>query len=124
PPTIKKKYTKEHVLLLVFIYYFKNILSINDIKSLLDPLTDKYFDSSNKISLEDIYKNIFDLKKEQLDIFKDDIMASLNRSTELFENADELDKEFLQTFAFICMLSFDVYMKKQIIEQIIDDITK
>ena len=51
-------------------------------------------------------------------------MASLNRSTELFENADELDKEFLQTFAFICMLSFDVYMKKQIIVQIIDDITK
>ena len=28
PPPVKKKYTKEHVLVLIFIYYFKNILAI------------------------------------------------------------------------------------------------
>ena len=32
PPSEKKKYTKEHVLTLIFIYYFKNILSISDIQ--------------------------------------------------------------------------------------------
>lgn len=124
PPPIKKKYTKEHILVLVFIYYFKSILSINDIKSLLEPLTEKYFDSSKEISLETIYKEIFDLENEQLAILKDDVMERLNRSTELFENADDVDKDFLQTFTFICMLSFDIYTKKQIIEQIIDDINK
>ena len=31
PPPEKKKYTKEHILCLIFIYYFKNILSISDI---------------------------------------------------------------------------------------------
>lgn len=30
PPPEKKRYSKEHVLMLIFIYYFKNILSIND----------------------------------------------------------------------------------------------
>ena len=30
PSPDKKKYSKEHVLTLLFIYYFKNILSIND----------------------------------------------------------------------------------------------
>ena len=34
PPPIKKKYTKEHMFLLIFIYYFKNILSISDIQSI------------------------------------------------------------------------------------------
>ena len=32
PAPNKKKYSKEHILLLIFIYYFKNILSINDIE--------------------------------------------------------------------------------------------
>ena len=44
PPPVKKKYSKEHILLLTFIYYFKNILSINDIQTLLKPLTEKHFD--------------------------------------------------------------------------------
>ena len=30
PAPNKKKYSREHILLLIFIYYFKNILSIND----------------------------------------------------------------------------------------------
>ena len=29
-------------------------------------------------------------------------------------------KDFLQKFAFVCMLSFDVYVKKQVIEKIVD----
>ena len=41
PPPVKKKYSKEHVLVLIFIYYFKNILSIKDIEALLAPITEK-----------------------------------------------------------------------------------
>ena len=43
PSPEKKRYSKEHLLVLIFIYYFKNILSISDIQTLLGPLTDKYF---------------------------------------------------------------------------------
>ena len=31
PPPVKKKYSKEHIYVLTFIYYLKNILSISDI---------------------------------------------------------------------------------------------
>ena len=34
---------KDHLLMLIFIYYFKNILSITDIQKLLGPITAKYF---------------------------------------------------------------------------------
>ena len=32
PPSNKKKYSKEHLILLIYIYYLKNFLSISDIK--------------------------------------------------------------------------------------------
>ena len=51
PPPVKKKYSKEHIYVLTFIYYLKNILSISDIQKLLNPLTDKFF---NKEELPDL----------------------------------------------------------------------
>ena len=32
------------------------------------------------------------------------------------------EQEFLQKFALICLLSFDVYMKKMIVEQLVADL--
>ena len=37
PPPVKKKYSKDHLLVLIFIYYFKGFLSISDIQELLQP---------------------------------------------------------------------------------------
>ena len=37
-----------------------------------------------------------------------------------FPDAEGEDAELLRTFSFICMLSFDVYIKKTLIEKIID----
>ena len=120
PPPIKKKYSKEHLLLLVFIYYFKNLLTITDIQSLLKPITDKYFQGSDQLTLEDIYNEVFRLEKSQIDVLKEDIVNRYQLSRETFSYAPEEDQEFLKTFSFICLLSFDVYIKKQIIEKLID----
>ena len=48
PPPAKKKYSKDHMLLLVFIYYFKSILSISDIQKILGPISEKYFGKGYK----------------------------------------------------------------------------
>ena len=122
PPPLKKKYSKEHLLVLVFIYYFKSILSITDIQALLKPITDTYFSSSENLSLEDIYNEVFRLEKSQVDILKEDITNRYRLSRETFQDAPEKDQEFLKTFSFICLLSFDVYVKKQLIESLIDDL--
>ena len=60
PSPEKKKYGKDHMLLLIFIYYFKNVLSIKDINSILTPLTENFFDKSDEdVSLSDIYDEVF-----------------------------------------------------------------
>ena len=38
PAPNKKKYSKEHILVLIFMYYYKGILSIGDIQKLMSPL--------------------------------------------------------------------------------------
>lgn len=121
PPPIKKKYSKEHMLLLIFIYYFKNILSISDIQSIFNPLTEKFYDSDANINLETIYKDVFSLEEEQIDALTKDVIKKYKKSKDTFIKVEnEEDHEFLTTFSFICMLSFDVYVKKMIIEKLID----
>ena len=121
PSPNKKKYSKEHMLLLIFIYYFKNILSINDIQSIFTPLTTNFFDKKSKISLEEIYNEVFHLEKEQVESLTKDVIRKYTRSTETFSDVkSKEEREFLTTFSLICMLSFDVYIKKMIIEKLID----
>lgn len=122
PPPVKKKYSKEHMLLLIFIYYFKNILSITDIQRLLTPLTEKYFNSEDDMKLQDIYEEVFSFEREQADRLAKDILEEYKKSYTSFSDAPEEDKEFLHLFSFICMLSFDVYIKKLLIEKLVDDI--
>ena len=55
PPPVKKKYSKEHVLVMIFIYYFKNILSIKDIESVLTPITEKTFDKEESLDMTSVY---------------------------------------------------------------------
>ena len=120
PPSDKKKYSTEHILLLIFIYYFKGFLSINDIQTLLQPLSDRYFSSEEGMSLTDIYNEAFSMEKEQIEVLKKDVNEKYERSRETFADAPASEREFLQLFSFICLLSFDVYLKKQIIENLID----
>lgn len=122
PPPIKKKYSKDHVMLLIFIYYFKGILSINDIQELLKPITKKYFDSDQGFDLQRIYEEVFGLEEAQKDILKEDIEEKYKKANETFADAPKEDQDFLHIFSFLCMLSFDVYVKKLLIEKVIDGI--
>lgn len=124
PPPEKKKYTKEHVLTLIFIYYFKNILSISDIQGILNPITDKYFGKDGNYSLEDIYKEVFSLEHQETQNIMKDLAKKFNTSMNTFAEADEDEADLLRTFSFICMLSYDVYIKKNLIEKMIDQMAE
>ena len=123
PPPVKKKYSKEHVLLLIFIYYYKGILSISDIQTLLKPITEKYFRNGQDFSLEDIYLEVFSMEEKQIQALKEDVVKKFRVVQETFQEAPEADVDFLRKFAFICSLSYDVYVKKLMIEKMIDELS-
>lgn len=122
PAPDKKKYSKEHILVLVFIYYFKNILSIKDIEKLMSPITSQYFTGDNTLDLSDIYNEVLGMERERINILKEDILQEFKNSQESFPEEEDENREFLQLFSFICVLSLDVYFKKQIIEKLIDEL--
>ena len=123
PSPVKKKYSKDHMYLLVFIYYLKSFLSINDVQHIVGPMKDMFFGEDAKMDLEEVYKGIFDMETVVSQDLGKDVVKKFDRSKRVFENVEgEEEKEFLSIFSFISMLSFDVYLKKQMIEQIIDDL--
>lgn len=51
-----------------------------------------------------------------------DIFAKSEQASNAFSDVkNDDDREFLQFFSLVCLLSFDVYMKKNMIESLIDD---
>lgn len=125
PPPEKKKYSKNHMLMLIFIYYFKSLLSFNDIEEIFRPITRRHFSGeASGLKLEDIYNEVFTLEEEQMAHLKEDVRQKYEKASRTFSNypVEGEDLEYLRLFSLICELSFDVYLKKQMIEMIADDL--
>ena len=120
PPPDTKKYSRDHILLMIFIYYFKNFLPISDIKTILGPLTDKYFHKDADLNLEAIYTTLFSKEDTFVQEVLENVMKQFHMSADLFPDAPKADQASLREFTFICMLSLDIYLKKQLIEAILD----
>jgi DNA-binding transcriptional MerR regulator len=124
PPPQKKKYSKEHIYLLIYIYYLKNLLCINDIQSIINPLTDMFYNNKKaELNLEEIYKGIVNMETQHSKYVTKDILMRYKDSKKAFANvSDPEQREFLENFAYVSELSYDVYMKTSLIEKLIDGI--
>lgn len=119
PPPNKKKYSTDHMVLLIFIYYFKSFLPINDIQKILEPLLEQV-KAGDFSKLESIYSHIFSFEKSEMNSLKEDLKRKLELSKTAFSNYPEEERANLQNFMLICLLGFDIYLKKQMIETILD----
>ena len=98
------------------------MLSISDIQTMLKPLIDKYYDNAEaEYSLEDIYSSMFELEKHQTF----NIESSIVRTYELSEkNFPESDDSYLRNLTVLSLLGYDIFVKKKLMEHIIDDMAK
>ena len=106
----------------MFIYYYKSLLSISDIEQLFRPVTEQHFNTADSLTLSDIYEEVFSREALQMEHLKDDIRAKFEDSRQTFTDVEGEDQEYLQLFSFISELSFDVYLKKHMIEMLIDQL--
>lgn len=119
PSPEKKKYSKDHIMVLIMIFFFKNVLSINDVTKLLSPMINTYF-HNEEIPLEDIINNFLEFAKK-CDL-SESIIKEVKNSTKIFDKMDVEDKDYLQTVGLITMLSYDTFVRKILIEKLIDSL--
>ena len=124
PSPDKKKYSRNHMILLTFIYYFKNVLPINDIKTLMSGITEKNFAAGSKPELVEIYREVIRYQPEIMEQVRANLDVVENLAEDSFAKVNKNEeKEELKLFTLLCLLSFDVYIKKTLIESVIDSMT-
>ena len=118
PSPNKKRYSKQHLILLIYIYYLKNMLSINDIQTLLQPLIDGYFNANKDgKDISDIYAHLYEhLSQHYGDIIKD-IVRTANMADAMYDPEND---SYLHDLSMISLLSVDIYAKKKYVEHLVD----
>ncbi len=112
------------MILLTFIYYFKNVLPINDIKTLMSGITEKNFAVGSKPELVEIYREVIRYQPEIMEQVRANLDVVENLAEDSFAKVNNNEeKEELKLFTLLCLLSFDVYIKKTLIESVIDSMT-
>ena len=121
-PSKNKRYNRQHVILLILIYYLKQILSINDISILFVPLF-KNITSSNDGAgyLESLYNAFLEVKDNNANDLKSILSKKLDLINTKVEELPNDSKETSKILLTVLMLVATAGIQKRIAEKIIDD---
>lgn len=118
-PALNKKYSKEHIILMIMIYSLKQTLSINDIKTIFSKIVSDKKESSASLNLSLLYKNYLSIKKLELEEFKNSIEARSNQISNIID--DDLKKDDQGTLILtILSLIENANTNKRLAEKLID----
>lgn len=116
PPSDKKKYTKDHVMLLILIYFYKNVLSFSDIKSLCDLSIYESFEKDDG-SLSKLYDILVNIEADK----KNTIISDLKNRLEFAEKkTEDFKSDNVELFTFLSDIVLEVYFKQHLIEYILN----
>lgn len=124
PPTVKKKYTNDHIIMMLFIYYLKPILSITDIKELLLPIRKMFIngDLPNGFDgLKDFHDRLVENESANYQVFEDRMQETIKIAKDMFKDVEDEDKqELLSIFATSYLFTIQASAQKHMISQLID----
>lgn len=103
------------------------MLSLSDIETILHPLNENYFYNKTEPKLKDIYEEVFSFANVEMQNVIEDVKESFQKAQTSFSEKDPHfetlsieEREDLQQFCFFSLLAFEVYLKKQLLEKMVD----
>lgn len=114
-PVNKKKYTKEHIILMSLIYQLKGGLSISDIKEVLDSVV-KRISNGEVVNLEDIYESYIEINRKNADDFNQEVQSIEEKVKKEFK-IEKSEEDMLMVTALINKAN----MYRRLAEKIIDN---
>lgn len=116
-----KKYSKEHILLMILIYDLKQTLSISDIKRLFTPMIEILSADEPDFDLNNIYDEYLLTKQHQIDKERELLNSILNEVNTLCEKDTSKNyKDYKKLLLITLTLLNSASLNKRIAEKIID----
>ena len=119
-PIKNKKYTKEHLIKMAFIYNLEGALSINDIKISLDEVIANYSEEKSN-DLRELYNNYLYESKEDEEIFKSSIKEKIEELDNRVCTSENLSNDYKKNFLLLCSLVNMSNMYRRASEKLIDE---
>lgn len=123
-PSNKKKYSRQHIALLILVYYSKQILSINDISILFAPLLQRVKTDDPGQEQYSIVDSIYAMTGEINYQDSNDLKAVCRRKAELIlektGDINDEERELLDWALLVMFLVSQAAMQKKLAETIID----
>lgn len=121
-PSKNKRYNRQHMILLILIYYLKQILSINDISILFTPLFKNMSSPQDDMEyLGSLYNSFLRLKEQGTSELKDMLAGKLELIDSKADAFPEESRETTRILLTVLMLVANASIQKSIAEKIIDD---
>ncbi len=120
PPPQKKKYTKNHIMLLIMIYHLKSILSISDISRLLKPVTEELTKNVQSPLLEMIYSDFVELQNQNQKNIAMVLENNYIENTIASPQYHNYENETIQNIIVVLQLVIQSNTEKRIAEKILD----
>lgn len=121
-PAVKKKYTKEHVVLMIILYELKQVLTIGDIKDLFSTMIKE--EKVDAEVLREVYQMYLDFKGEGASKFTEEVMdinAYIEEKMKTLESLDaEIDTDKVAKMMKVILLTQKANYYKRLAEKIID----
>lgn len=118
-PPNKKKYSREHIMLLAITYYLKQILSIGDIKCLSKHLIDD--NDNNSISIKEFYECFLKIKQNEINDFEEIFRNYIKIIDEKSSTISSDNKDIFKMLLTVMALINSANIQKKLAEKIIDE---
>lgn len=120
-PAYKKKYTKEHIILMIMLYELKQILTIGDIKALFNNIVNN--EKVDKEKLTSIYQIYLNVREKGTESFKEQIRVVEEELREelLKDYARNIEDEMTKDILLAILLTQKANYYKRLAEKVIDE---
>lgn len=117
-PPNKKKYSKQHMILIILIYYLKHILSINDIQRLFLPIVESINSGENRDNdLEYIYNEFLKVERSQMDEFVRNFKDKICNGDDNINDEDNISGLIVVVIMLVVKANIDKRMAEKIIDE-------
>lgn len=123
-PAVKKKYTKEHIILMIMLYELKQVLSISDIKALFSTVIKE--DAVDGELLKELYEGYLDASQMNKDLFMEEAQCISSYTKEKVEKLNaayniNMETSQLEDMLEVVLLTQKANYYKRLAEKIIDE---